>query len=414
MQNLWTRSELFKALDLADRAISKGLTQLNEAGLFSLSGRILANGKPEKLYKFSDLPKRWQRKIADANAGYNPAQQTKISGSGAMDEASGLGNEKSLAVMPDQSSKIVNKPLKEANTNNQSQEQKNSDPAARQAAFGSSTTGLPAGIGDVALRNNDITILRHYDIKRSATRYGGVVKENLMLACVAFIEGRGMGVTVEEAIKEAKIKFGVSRSTCYNWLRAVKGAPDEENGQVKDITGEVIDFKVKTHTTCSDAIEFMVGTFLQNQRVTKQLIIERTIEKANKEGWRVGSKPTLYGILANIIKQIAPALVLKNGGTTAFTKSVAPLMKRNLLAYNSLEVIVGDQHIWDYFIQHEGKVYRPECYVFVDMGSRMIVGFKMTLEHYNSMDVASALYEACRFGIPEAIYTDMGKPELSK
>ena len=240
------------------------------------------------------------------------------------------------------------------------------------------------------------------------------MKENLMLACVAFIEGRGMGVSVEDAIKAAREKFGVSRSTCYNWLRAVKGAPDEENGQVKDITGNVINFKVKTHSTCNDAIEFMVGTWMQNQRVTKQLIIERTIEKANAEGWRIGSKQTLYGILANIIKQIAPVLVLLRGGTTAYVKSVAPLARRNLLEYRPLEVIVGDQHIWDYFIQHEGKVYRPECYVFVDMGSRMIVGFKMTLEHYNSMDVASALYEACRFGIPEAIYTDMGKPELSK
>ena len=427
MQNLWTRSELFKALDLADRAISKGLKQLNEAGLFSFSGKNAANGKPEKLYKLEDLPKRWQKRLTSPQTPLQNGEGLKSGDEIARNELNRevAGSEKRptenrengqlerLASMPDRLTRnITTKPLEEAHK--QEQKQESDDPAARQAAFGSSVTGLPAGIGDVALRNNDITILRHYDIKRSATRYGGVVKENQMLACVAFIEGRGMGVTVEEAIKEAKIKFGVSRSTCYNWLRAVKGAPDEENGQVKDITGEVIDFKVKTHTTCSDAIEFMVGTFLQNQRVTKQLIIERTIEKANKEGWRVGSKPTLYGILANIIKQIAPALVLKNGGTTAFTKSVAPLMKRDLLSYNSLEVIVGDQHIWDYFIQHEGKVYRPECYVFVDMGSRMIVGFKMTLEHYNSMDVASALYEACRFGIPEAIYTDMGKPELSK
>ena len=438
MQDLFSRAELLRLLKgISQNGIDDALKKRNEAGLFSLSGRTLANGKPEKLYEFSDLPKKWQKRLSeaadDANAEYYSAQSTK--NEVVESEKRPTGNDENgqlerLASMPDRLTRnITTKPLKEAKE--QEQKQESDDPAARQAAFGSSVTGLPAGILtgkkaddanaavlDVALNANAGCYPAQWTKSAvgaaAKTRYGGKVKENLMLACVAFIEGRGMGISVEEAIAAAREKFGVSRSTCYNWLRAVKGAPDEENGQVKDITGDVIDFKVKTHTTCSDAIEFMVGTFLQNQRVTKQLIIERTIEKANAEGWRVGSKATLYGILANIVKQIAPALVLKNGGTTAFTKSVAPLMKRDLLAYNSLEVIVGDQHIWDYFIQHEGKVYRPECYVFVDMGSRMIVGFKMTLEHYNSMDVASALYEACRFGIPEAIYTDMGKPELSK
>ena len=52
--------------------------------------------------------------------------------------------------------------------------------------------------------------------------------------------------------------------------------------------------------------------------------------------------------------------------------------------------------------------------MFADMGSRFFLGFKGTLGHYNSNDVAAAFYDACRYGVPKAVYTDMGKPELSK
>ena len=405
MQNLWTRSELFKALNISDVALFRGLKQLNDAGLFSFSGKNAANGKPEKLYKLEDLPKRWQAKIADANAGYNPAQQTKISGSGAMDEASGLGNEKSLAVMPDQSSKIVNKPLKEANTNNQSQEQKNSDPAASAAVSGAVSAAPTAFQNKIG---NKIA-----DVMNEVVRLGGTVKENTMISAVYDIENRKG--SVKEAVEEVVRKYGVSRSTVYNWIRAVKGAkPQEENCQVL-ANSEVIDFKVESHTTCVDAIEYMVGTFLRNQRVTYSYIVEKTIEKAKENGWRIGTRGTLMRLLAQAASQIAPAIVIKRGGSTAFTKSVAPFTSRDLLKYDSLDVIVGDQHIFDFLVlDAKGNVVRPECYMFADMGSRFFLGFKGTLGHYNSNDVAAAFYDACRYGVPKAVYTDMGKPELSK
>ncbi len=61
--DLFSRAELSSLLRINGTALDKGIKQLNEAGLFSLSGRTLANGKPEKLYKFSDLPKRWQKRL---------------------------------------------------------------------------------------------------------------------------------------------------------------------------------------------------------------------------------------------------------------------------------------------------------------------------------------------------------------
>ena len=421
MSNLFTRSDLFKILGINDGNLCKGLKPLNDAGLFLFSGKNAANGKPEKLYKLEDLPKRWQRKIADANAGYNPAQQTKISGSGATNEASGLGNEKSLAVMPDQSSKnseITNRPFKIAKQNT-SQEQKNSDPAATAAVSGA-VSAAPAAFQNPDLTPTLSSVAREKErgeglnaAMNEVVRLGGTVKENTMISAVYDIENRKG--SVKEAVEEVVRKYGVSRSTVYNWIRAVKGAkPQEENCQVL-ANSEVIDFKVESHTTCVDAIEYMVGTFLRNQRVTHSYIVEKTIEKAKENGWRIGTRGTLMRLLAQAASQIAPAIVIKRGGSTAFTKSVAPLTSRDLLKYDSLDVIVGDQHIFDFLVlDAKGNVVRPECYMFADMGSRFFLGFKGTLGHYNSNDVAAAFYDACRYGVPKAVYTDMGKPELSK
>jgi hypothetical protein len=48
------------------------------------------------------------------------------------------------------------------------------------------------------------------------------------------------------------------------------------------------------------------------------------------------------------------------------------------------------------------------------MRSRFILGFCPTLRHYNKYTIGAAMMQAFRFGVPENIYTDMGKPELSK
>ena len=85
MQNLFSRSELFGTLNLVDRAVTKGLRRLNDAGLFSLSGKTTANGRPEKLYRFEDLPRKWQ-KIIEAAENAAEEKQNAESNSAAMDE----------------------------------------------------------------------------------------------------------------------------------------------------------------------------------------------------------------------------------------------------------------------------------------------------------------------------------------
>lgn len=404
MKNLFSRSELVEILcgQISQRGIDDTIKKRNDAGLFSLSGRTLANGKPEKLYKFSDLPKKWQKRLEDRRQSdeITESRDHEITNGGNRDHDAGEppalrhGSEKSPEFKAVESGtpndEDTNKPIKKVQE--QSKEQKN----FQGAAFGSSTTGLPAGICEAV----SITV-----------KMGGTVKENAMISAVMDIENRKG--SVKEAVEAVMRTYGVSRATVYNWINAVKGKPDEENGEVQ-VYNTTVGYKVHTHTTCSEAIDYMMGTRFLNPRVTKQFIVEKTIEKAAAEGWRVGSKATLMRLLAKATSDARPAIALIQGGTQKFTKEYAPLLRRDMTKYKPMDHIVGDQHIFDFLVfDDKGHVCRPECYLWVDMGSRLVVGFHATLTHYNSGDVALALYEACRFGIPKGIYTDMGKPELS-
>ena len=400
MQDLFSRAELLRLLKgISQNGIDDALKKRNEAGLFSLSGRTLANGKPEKLYKFSDLPKKWQKRLTTS-------PQTPLQNGEGLESGDEIArNERNEAVAGSEKSPefkaVESGTPNDANTDKpiekvqeQIKEQKN----FQGAAFGSSTTGLPAGMLSEAVS--------------TMVKMGGTVKENVMISAVMDIENRKG--SVKEAVEAVMRTYGVSRATVYNWINAVKGKPNEENGEVQ-VYNETVGYKVRTHTTCSEAIDYMMGTRFLNPRVTKQLIVEKTIEKAAAEGWRVGSKATLMRLLAQATSDARPAIALIQGGTQKFTKEYVPLSRRDLKKYKPMDLIVGDQHIFDFLVfDDKGRVCRPECYLWVDMGSRLVVGFHATLTHYNSGDVALALYEACRFGIPRGIYTDMGKPELSK
>src|SRR5574343_750460 len=90
-------------------------------------------------------------------------------------------------------------------------------------------------------------------------------------------------------------------------------------------------------------------------------------------------------------------------------------MRRDLLAFESLELLVGDQHIFDWLVRDDvGNAVRPECYAWFDMRSRMWLGLALELGHYNKFTIGRALIDACRYGNPTYIYTDLGKPELSR
>ncbi|MEG1912778.1 MAG: Mu transposase C-terminal domain-containing protein, partial [Cloacibacillus sp.] len=79
------------------------------------------------------------------------------------------------------------------------------------------------------------------------------------------------------------------------------------------------------------------------------------------------------------------------------------------------EELVGDQHIFDYIVlDADGEPIRPEMFVWGDTRSRYLTGVWPVMGHYDKYAVGLSLREACRWGIPQLLHTDWGKPECSK
>ena len=170
-------------------------------------------------------------------------------------------------------------------------------------------------------------------------------------------------------------------------------------------------FKSSSFKIC--ALEWAVGFMLTNPLVTKKRAYEELNKKAIKENWAIGSYKSFARLLDK--KEIKAMLLRATAGDRGVRNEIAPFVKRDLNAYESMELVCGDQIVFDFnAISPDGSVVNPNAYVWVDMGSGAVIGVDVVFGKYNSQSVGRSLKMALKFGVADAIYTDNGKPELSK
>lgn len=160
------------------------------------------------------------------------------------------------------------------------------------------------------------------------------------------------------------------------------------------------------------ALEWALGAWLNNPLSTKKFIFEKLKDEALKNGWNIGS----YKSFARLFDkpEIKALLIRATAGERGVRNEIPPFILRDLNRYESMELICGDQIVFDFDVTNEnGEVINPNAYVWVDMGSSAIIGIDIVLGKYNKISVAESLRMALNFGVPKAVYTDNGKPELS-
>lgn len=135
-------------------------------------------------------------------------------------------------------------------------------------------------------------------------------------------------------------------------------------------------------------------------------------KEARRNNWEIGSRSSAYLIMDDIHKLLLEKAV---GGRRALDNAMYIL--RDLESLNPFQVVVGDQHIFDYWIADytTGTIRRPECYLWLDMKTRLVYGVAFAENHYNSGTVRDALrFGLYRFGKPDCTYNDNGSSECSK
>lgn len=226
---------------------------------------------------------------------------------------------------------------------------------------------------------------------------------NEMSACPA---------TVRKTLWASQIaaKYGVSVKTLYAWAKVLKSAD-----QVKVPVEGKRDFYITFNSSAFDtpALEWAVAWYLHNPLTSKIKVYEELRKEAMNNGWKVGS----YQAFARIMNEpeIKVALMRAIEGRRGIANSVAPYARRDLDSLGAMEWVVGDQIVFDYTVyDDDGQIINPNAYVWVDMSTSMIVGVDVVLGKYNRYSVGRSLKMALSYAVPDAIYTDNGKPELSK
>ncbi|WP_320130273.1 transposase domain-containing protein [uncultured Sphaerochaeta sp.] len=135
-------------------------------------------------------------------------------------------------------------------------------------------------------------------------------------------------------------------------------------------------------------------------------------KEASEKGWQIGSRTSAY----NLLKEIHPLLIEKAlGGRRALDNYFYIARNSGLLA--PMQVVIGDQHIFDFWVAdyETGRIWRPECYLWLDMHTKLLYGIAFADNHYNSDTVRDALRMGLyRFGKPDCTYNDNGSSECSK
>ncbi len=219
---------------------------------------------------------------------------------------------------------------------------------------------------------------------------------------------KGMSKTIWG--KSVAGKYAVSLKTLYEWA---KNLQTDEVQVVDDELG--IDFKAKFKSSSFDvsALEWAVAAMINNPLASKTFIYEKLTGYAEKNALKIGSYKS-FARLTDTPEIKALALKAVNGDR-GVRNEIAPFVLRDLNCYESLELVCGDQIVFDFnAVCPAGEVVNPNAYVWIDMGSGAIIGVDIVFGKYNKLSIGNSLKMAVKFGVPDAIYTDNGKPELSK
>ena len=209
-------------------------------------------------------------------------------------------------------------------------------------------------------------------------------------------------------IEAVAVKYGTTFQTVYRYLKKYK-----ERG----IAGlkHTKKSKDQPRTWSPDAVDFWVGLVLkrEHRKIDKKVLYVILREEAAKRGWQIGGYASAMWWLK---KRVTPQLrALQRGGVRALDNTLPPVLRR----YNDLEpfeILVGDQHKFDFWVTDEetGEVFRPEGYFWQDLRTRLFYGGALDRK-YDSYLIGLALRMGLMvYGAFESIYTDNGKPELSR
>jgi hypothetical protein len=215
----------------------------------------------------------------------------------------------------------------------------------------------------------------------------------------------------KRVVRMLAAKYGRSPGTIRRWAKAGKTLRVRRPPAVVLAEEKVrLPAARKFHPT---ALAWGLAFYAENLRAGKKAAyVAMCVESTKHSDWRVGD----YTNFVRLTKKIPDAIWDRiKKGAIGFELHHIPKIAWDWLQVPVQTVLCGDQHIFDYVVYDPAidEVFTPECYLWMDCTSRHWPGLWPEMGHYNKFTVGYALREACRYGLPDEVYTDWGKPEIS-
>lgn len=173
--------------------------------------------------------------------------------------------------------------------------------------------------------------------------------------------------------------------------------------------------KNKPKVWTPEAIDFWVGLCgkREHRHMRRKDLHDILAIEARRRGWQIGDIASANWWFK---KRWSPLMqAMQRGGIRALDNALPPVL-RDYSDLQPFEILVGDQHRFDRWVMDEetGEVYRPEGYLWQDLRTRIIYGAAVD-KKYDAWLIGQALRIGIRcYGAFRSIYTDNGKPELSR
>jgi len=219
---------------------------------------------------------------------------------------------------------------------------------------------------------------------------------------------------ITSAVKRLARESGLSERTIWNKIKRKREVERRGRGKEQKVLG----FRIRTQLPKLVVEEFLRRWLYDPRRTILGVIddirneFEMGILELGIDRWQY-SERSFYRVIESIRKRYPEVIDYGKGGRRAVREKIMPV-KRDLRAYDVLELVVGDQHVIDYEVIYKGRYVKPQIYMIMDMRSRYITGISVEMGSYNAVAMGRALYRTCLFGIPEGIYVDNGNVELSR
>ncbi len=219
------------------------------------------------------------------------------------------------------------------------------------------------------------------------------------------------GITATTAFQTAASRYDVSPASLRDKYYLVQKYAevdwcavllDKRGGSKRD--SRKVDFD-------EDAWQFLIADYLRPERPAFRKCYERLELAAKEHGWSIPSYSTAFRRAQGIDQAVVVAC---REGENSLAR-LFPSQKRTVANLHAMEWINGDGYQHNVFVRwHNGEVLRPKTWVWQDVYSRKIIGWRADVSE-NSDSIRLSLMDAISaYGKPDHVTIDNTRAAANK